>query len=174
MTLYSSTLTYDGHDPTPKNTLTLSPILTGISDNFQSSIESFNCYFCVYLFVQVDTCVVLSKIFYCPTLPYPTLPYPALRCPVLSCPKSLSTYLLTPQQSGDYGEETYSLCTCKNDTGNCWDLSLWSTEGKTYEDYIRRLTSSLIKDCYAQRRQLRKNIRNGRFNLFYKIQFVFD
>ena len=118
-----------------------------------------------------------------PTLPYPTLPYPTvsyvvlscpvlscpvLSCPVLSCPVPSCPVLLSPhqlprKQSGDYGEETYSICTCINETGNCWDLSLWSTEGKTYEDYIRLLTSSLIRDCYAQRRKLRENIRNGNF-----------
>jgi hypothetical protein len=99
VTLYSSALTYDGHDPTPKNTLTLSPILTGTSDNFQSSIclvtsvHQFKRSILVCVFIRICKKMrVLCSLRYstaalpCPALPCPVLSCPVLSCPVLSCP----------------------------------------------------------------------------------------
>ena len=52
-------------------------------------------------------------------------------------------------------------------------MGLWSTDGKTYEDWIRRLTSTIIRDEYAKYRKIMGNAKNGNENLPLNFFFSF-
>ena len=49
-------------------------------------------------------------------------------------------------------------------------MGLWSTDGKTYEDWIRRLTSTIIRDEYTRHRKFMENAYNGNEN--FSIQLL--
>ena len=40
-------------------------------------------------------------------------------------------------------------CSCKNLETDCWNHGLWSTFGKSYPEWICKLSSTLIRDCYG-------------------------
>ena len=53
-------------------------------------------------------------------------------------------------------------CNCQEDD-DCWNLGLWSTEGKTYSEWISRLISTIIKYCYT----------NGNNLTYYIFVFIY-
>ena len=53
-------------------------------------------------------------------------------------------------------------------------MGLWSTDGKTYEDWIRRLTSTIIRDEYARHKKNAENANNGDENFLYSITLFYS